>query len=49
MLKDEISESSLRLKAVKYGHVLSEIVPDYDNTFYLPEKDRFKTTYKNRS
>jgi hypothetical protein len=42
MLKDEISESLLRLKAAKYGHPIREIVPEYDNTFYLPEKDLFK-------
>ena len=39
MLKDEISESSLRLKAAKYGLPLRDIVPEYDNTFYLPQKD----------
>lgn len=42
MLKDEIGESALRLKAAKFGHAISEIVPEYDNTFYLPEKDKFK-------
>jgi hypothetical protein len=42
MLKDEISESLLRLKAAKYGHPIREIVPGYDNIFYLPEKDLFK-------
>jgi hypothetical protein len=42
MLKDEIGESSLRLKAAKYGHSIAEIVPEYDNTFYLPDKDKFK-------
>ena len=42
MLKDEIGESSLRLKAAKYGHSISEIVPEYDNTFYLPDKDKFR-------
>lgn len=42
MLKDEIGESALRLKAAKFGHAIFEIVPEYDNTFYLPEKDKFK-------
>ncbi len=38
MLKDEIQESSLRLKAAKYGHRLDEIAPAYDHSFYLPDK-----------
>lgn len=36
MLKEEIGESTLRLKAAKYGHAISDIVPLYDNSFYLP-------------
>ena len=47
MLKDEIGESSLRLKAAKYGHSISDIVPEYDNTFYLPDKDKFKVNKGN--
>ena len=42
MLKDEIGESSLRLKAAKYGSSISRIVPVHDNTFYLPDKDKFR-------
>ena len=42
MLKEEIGESTLRLKAAKFGHAISDIVPAYDNTFYLPEKNKFK-------
>lgn len=42
MLKDEIGESSLRLKAAKYGSSISRIVPAHDNTFYLPNKDKFR-------
>lgn len=42
MLKDEIGESSLRLKAAKYGCSIQKIVPAHDNTFYLPSKDRFR-------
>jgi hypothetical protein len=51
MLKDEISESSLRLKAAKYGLPLRDIVPEYDNTFYLPQKDQFilKKPYNSRN
>ena len=41
MLKDEIGESSLRLKAAKFGHTIDEIAPSYENSFYLPQKDRF--------
>lgn len=42
MLKDEIGESGLRLKAAKCGHPLKKIVPDYDNTFYMPDRTKFK-------
>lgn len=42
ILKDEISESVLRLKAAKYGSPIRDIVPEYDNTFYLPDKQKFK-------
>lgn len=38
LLKDEIQESQLRLKAAKYGHKLEEIAPAYNQTFYLPDK-----------
>jgi hypothetical protein len=41
VLKDEIAESSLRLKAAKYGHRLEEIVPSYENSFYLPDKTMY--------
>ena len=38
LLRDEIVESSLRLKAAKFGHRLNEIVPkQYNHEFYLPE------------
>ena len=37
MLKDEIGESALRLKAAKFGHTIDEIAPAYENTFYLPD------------
>ena len=36
MLKSEIGESALRLKAAKFGHTIEEITPQYANTFYLP-------------
>lgn len=45
MLKDEIHESVLRLKAAKFGHSIEEIAPNYVNQFYLPDKSDFKTTY----
>ena len=38
ILKDEIAESQLRLKAAKHGHKLNEIVPAYHQSFYLPDK-----------
>jgi len=41
MLKDEIEESKLRLKAAKYGHKVQEIAPEYDIEFYLPNKELY--------
>jgi hypothetical protein len=41
VLQEEINESSLRLKQAKFGHALVDIVPDHDNSFYLPEKARY--------
>ena len=38
ILKDEIAESSLRLKAAKFGHKLDDIAPAYHQSFYLPDK-----------
>jgi hypothetical protein len=38
VLKEEIMDSQLRLKAAKYGHKLEDIVPDHDHSFYLPDK-----------
>jgi hypothetical protein len=42
MLKDEISESLLRLKAAKFGHSIEEIAPQYNNSFYLPDKSAYE-------
>ena len=42
MLKDEIGESALRLKAAKFGHTIEEIAPAYENTFYLPDQSKFQ-------
>lgn len=36
MLKEEIGESLLRLKAAKFGHAIEDIVPQHSNAFYLP-------------
>lgn len=38
MLREEIKESLLRLKAAKFGHSIEEIAPAYPNSFYLPNK-----------
>jgi len=45
MLKDEIMESLLRLKAAKFGHSIEEIAPQYSNSFYLPDKPDYKPKY----
>jgi hypothetical protein len=42
VLKDEIVESLLRLKAAKFGWPLDEIAPLYSNAFYLPEKSKYE-------
>ena len=42
LLKEEIGESSLRLKAAKSGQKVSDITPCYDDQFYLPEMDKFR-------
>jgi hypothetical protein len=49
MLKGEIGESNLRLKAVKYGHAISDIVPKYENTYYLPENNQAQSVAVSRS
>lgn len=41
MLHEEVQESALRLKKAKFGHKLSEIVPDHQRQFYLPDKSRY--------
>ena len=41
MLKDEITESLLRLKAAKFGHSVEEIAPQYTNSYYLPDKSNY--------
>lgn len=42
MLKEEVNESLLRLKAAKFGKKISSIAPQYTNSFYLPEKTNFE-------
>lgn len=43
MLRDEIGESHLRLKCVKFGgQSIDEIMPQYQNSFYLPDREKFK-------
>jgi len=41
VLFEEIFESVLRLKQAKFGHKLSDIVPEHNNSFYLPEKQKY--------
>jgi hypothetical protein len=42
MLKEEVGESLKRLKAAKFGHKIALIVPQHQNSFYLPEKKEFR-------
>ena len=46
MLKDEITESLLRLKAAKFGHSVEEIAPQYTNSYYLPDKSNYAPATK---
>ena len=41
VLQEEINESVLRLKQAKFGHRLVDIVPDHQNSFYLPNKRNY--------
>lgn len=41
MLHEEVQESALRLKKAKFGHKLSEIVPDHQRQFYMPDKAKY--------
>lgn len=41
MLKDEICESMLRLKAAKFGRAIEELAPQYANSYYMPNKDYY--------
>lgn len=41
VLQEEIEESALRLKQAKFGHKLVDIVPNHENSFYLPEKSKY--------
>jgi hypothetical protein len=38
MLHEEVNESVLRLNKAKFGHKLSDIAPEHNKKFYLPEK-----------
>jgi hypothetical protein len=38
VLKEEIHESYLRVKAAKHGMRLEDLVPDHGIEFYLPNK-----------
>jgi hypothetical protein len=48
LLQEEINESVLRLKQAKFGHRLVDIVPDHQNSFYLPEKSVYLPGEKKR-
>ena len=43
MLKEEIGESTLRLKAAKFGRPIEDLAPSYPNSYYLPNKTEYKT------
>ena len=41
MLKAEIGESLLRLKAAKFGRAIEDLTPNYPNSFYLPSRESY--------
>jgi hypothetical protein len=41
MLKEEIGESLLRLKAAKFGRAIEDLTPNYPNSFYMPTKENY--------
>jgi hypothetical protein len=41
MLKEEIGESLLRLKAAKFGRAIEDLMPQYPNSYYLPTKAEY--------
>ena len=43
MLKEEIGESLLRLKAAKFGRPIEDLTPQYPNSYYLPSKADYLT------
>ena len=38
----------LRLKQAKFGHRLNDIIPDHENSFYLPDKNNYLPGQKKR-
>lgn len=36
----------LRVNAAKFGHSIEEIVPQYTNSFYLPDKSHYAPANK---
>jgi len=41
MLKEELKESNLRVKAVKQGHSVNSISEKFSNAFYMPDKGKY--------
>ena len=40
MLREQVCESQLRLKAARFGAKIGQIIPSYDGSFYLPDKEK---------
>ena len=41
VLKDQIKMSNLRIKAVKFGHSVEDIEPEFKDSFYLPSRNDY--------
>lgn len=43
ILKEEIGESTLRMKQAKFGRGIEDLAPHYPNSFFLPDRLKYQT------
>lgn len=41
VLKEQINQSNLRIKAVKFGNSVWHVAPEHSYEYYVPFKDRY--------
>ncbi len=49
ILKEEIGESTLRMKAAKFGRAIEDLAPRYPNSFFLPDRLKYQTPLEKES